>query len=58
MTDYNLARPDGSNGPFERVLAADYPTNEDGSPAGDDDVWLLEHSGWKKLVEFMEVSDD
>lgn len=50
--NYSLARPLGSNEEFERVVDSDCPHNLDGSPAGDDDCFKLEFSGWTFHVEF------
>lgn len=50
--DYTMARPLGSSGEFERIIDSDYPMNLDGTPAGPDDVFKLEYSGWNSWVEF------
>lgn len=50
--DYTRAREIGSLSEYERIVDVDYPTNEDGSPAGPDDMFKLEFSGWVGSVEF------
>lgn len=50
--DYSRARPIGSTGDYEKIIAADCPYNEDGTRAGPDDAFKLEYSGWKMDIEF------
>lgn len=51
--NYLYARPLGSNGPYERIIDDDYPTNPDGSKSESIDMFKLEKSGWTRYIEFM-----
>lgn len=50
--DFTMARRANTNAPYEQIVDTDYPTNENGSPAGPDDMFKLEFSGWVRHVEF------